>query len=78
MLASELIKNAPDIEIEQLSTDSRMPMKNAMFFCIKGVRYDGHDYVKEAIINGAVLIVYEDEIDTDLNAVFVKVNNVFY
>ena len=77
MLASELIKNAPDIEIEQLSTDSRMPMKNAIFFCVKGVRYDGHDYVKEAIINGAVLIVYEDEIDTDLNAVFVKVNNVF-
>lgn len=77
MLASELIKNAPDIEIEQLSTDSRMPMKNAIFFCIKGVRYDGHHYVKEAIINGAVLIIYEDDIDTNLNAVFVKVSNVF-
>lgn len=76
MLASELIKNAPDIEIEQLSTDSRMPMKHAMFFCVKGVRYDGHDYIKEAIINGAVLIVYEDDINTDLNAVFVKVSNV--
>ncbi len=76
MLLSEFFKGAPDIEIRQLSTDSRMPMMDALFFCVKGVRDDGHQFVREAVINGAKAIVYEDDIDTDLNAVFIRVNNV--
>ena len=76
MLLNELFKGAPAIEINQLSCDSRMPMKDAVFFCVKGVRDDGHQFVKDAIINGAKVIVYEDDIDTSLNAVFIRVNNV--
>ncbi len=76
MLLNELFKGAPAIEINQLSCDSRMPMKDAIFFCVKGVRDDGHQFVKDAIINGAKVIVYEDDIDTSLNAVFIRVNSV--
>lgn len=76
MLLNELIKNAPSIEINQLSCDSRLPMKNSIFFCLKGVKYNGHEYVKEAIENGAKAIVYSEDIDTSFNAVFIKVNDV--
>ena len=76
MLLSELIKNAPSIEINQLSCDSRLPMKDSIFFCLKGVKYNGHEYVNEAIKNGAKAIVYSEDIDTSLNAVFIKVNDV--
>ncbi|MBQ1477236.1 MAG: hypothetical protein IIZ33_03740 [Erysipelotrichaceae bacterium] len=76
MLLNEFFKDAPAIEISQLSCDSRMPMKDAIFFCVKGIRDDGHQFVKDAIINGAKVIVYEDDIDTSLNAVFIRVSNV--
>jgi len=76
MRLKELFKDAPDIEIEQLSTDSRMPMKNAIFFCLNGIKYNGHDYVDEAIRNGAVVIIYSKDIPKDKKAIYIKVGNV--
>ncbi|MBR4470332.1 MAG: hypothetical protein IKS54_03340 [Erysipelotrichaceae bacterium] len=76
MLLSRLFKGAPDIEIEQLSIDSRHSMKNAIFFCLDGIKYDGHDYIKEAIDNGAVAIVYSKELKEKHKAIYVKVSNV--
>lgn len=76
MKLNTLFKNAPDIEIEQLSTDSRVPMKNAIFFCLDGIKYDGHDYADEAINNGAKVIIYSKEITNKKNAIYIKVKNV--
>ena len=76
MLLSELFKGAPELEIEQLSIDSRLSMKNAIFFCLDGIKYDGHDYIEEAISNGAKVIVYSKDLETKYNAVYIKVNNV--
>lgn len=71
-----LFKNAPEIEIEQLSTDSRLPMKNAIFFCLDGIKYDGHKFIDEAIDNGAKVIVYTKEIDNKKGAIYIKVKNI--
>lgn len=76
MKLNQIFSNAPEIEIEQLSIDSRLPMKNAIFFCLNGIKYDGHDYVDEAIDNGAIVIIYEKPIETKRNAIYVKVNSV--
>ena len=76
MRLNEVIKNAPDIEIKQLSCDSRIPMKDCIFFCLKGIKYDGHNYIDEAIKNGAKVIIYSDKIDTSLKAIYIKVPNV--
>lgn len=76
MLLNHFFKDAPKIDIEQLSCDSRLPMKNAIFFCIKGIRYNGHDFVKEAIKNGAKVVVYDQTIDTSHPAVFIRVPDV--
>ncbi len=80
MLLSEMFKGAPDLEIEQLSVDSRFPMKNAIFFCLNGIKYDGHNYIREAIENGAKAIVYSKEIPTEQKsqnrAIYIKVPNV--
>ena len=76
MYLNELFKNAPGIVINQLSCDSRLPMKDCIYFCVKGIKYNGHEFVDEAINNGANVIVYSDEIDINKNAVFVKVSNV--
>ncbi|MDO4197629.1 MAG: Mur ligase family protein [Erysipelotrichaceae bacterium] len=76
MLLSTLFKGAPDIEIEQISADSRIPMKNAVFFCMSGIKDNGHRFVKEAVKNGAKVIVYSEELEDKPKAVYIKVKNV--
>lgn len=77
MLLNELFENAPEIEIENITSDSRSKKKNSIFFCIKGMVFDGHKYYKQSIANGAVVIVHSHSIDTTVkNVVFIKVPNV--
>ena len=76
MLLNELFSGAPEIEISQLSVDSRMPMENAIFFCLNGIKYDGHDYIEEAVKNGAKVIVYSRDIEKKEKAIYIKVADV--
>lgn len=48
-----------DINIETIETDSRKVTKNAMFVAIVGFKTDGHEYIKQAIENGAKAIMIE-------------------
>ncbi len=71
-----LIDGAPDIEIEQLTTDSRKKCRNSMFFCIKGLMHDGHRFATMAINNGAIAIVHSDELASyNPNVTYIKVKN---
>lgn len=49
-----------DIDILQLSIDSRLVGKGACFIAIKGEKTDGHTYIDKAIAEGAVAIVGEN------------------
>lgn len=64
-------------EVKLICTDSRNVERNALFIAIKGVQVDGHNYVENAIEQGASVIVYEeDTIKTDNKEVtFVKVKH---
>lgn len=46
-----------DIDICGISDDSRKIKKGDVFICITGTRYDGHDYIGEAIDKGAAAII---------------------
>lgn len=43
-----------------LRCDSRKVQAGDTFLAIKGTTYDGHDYIKDAILNGAVKIIAEN------------------
>jgi UDP-N-acetylmuramoyl-L-alanyl-D-glutamate--2,6-diaminopimelate ligase len=60
-----------DIEINQLKMDSREVKKGDLFICIKGFTVDGHDYVDEAVENGAVVVVAEKEVTSKVPVVVV-------
>ncbi|MFD2044009.1 UDP-N-acetylmuramoyl-L-alanyl-D-glutamate--2,6-diaminopimelate ligase [Ornithinibacillus salinisoli] len=51
-----------DMEIKSIEMDSRKVKNGDLFVCINGFTVDGHDYVDEAIQNGAICIVAEKEI----------------
>ena len=36
-------------DIKNLTIDSRRVVSGSMFFCIKGLHVDGHDFIKDAI-----------------------------
>ncbi|EZP60529.1 MULTISPECIES: UDP-N-acetylmuramoyl-L-alanyl-D-glutamate--2,6-diaminopimelate ligase [unclassified Exiguobacterium] len=45
--------------ITNIATDSRQIKPNGLFICINGYTVDGHDYINQAIENGAVAILAE-------------------
>ena len=56
-----------DCEIKNLTIDSRQTNNGSMFFCIRGLHVDGHDFIKDAIINGASCIVIDKDKPEYLN-----------
>lgn len=89
MQLSKLFDNVPDIEIKSLMVDSRKKRPDSIFFCEKGMMFDGHRFVEQAIENGARVIVHSEPIDLrhpdityirvkDVNAVLNQVADAFY
>ncbi len=77
MRLSKLFKNAPTINITGLCFDSRKVKKGDLYFCLPGITYDGHDFIDQAIENGAVGIVHSrDLMDKMPGAVYIKVQDV--
>ena len=61
MLLKNLINNLTEdkkkIEIKGISTNSKEVKKGFIFFAIKGNKSNGEKFIKEAIANGATVIV---------------------
>ena len=63
-----------DTEITGLSTNSKSVKPGDLFICIKGAKIDRHDYIDEAIKNGASFLVTSK--DVDVNVPYIKVEDV--
>ena len=50
-----------DIEINEISNDSRSIKQGDMFIAIKGFEVDGHKYISNAIENGAKAILIQED-----------------
>lgn len=57
------VKGSLDLDINNLDSDSRNINDGDMFVAIKGFDVDGHEYIKEAIGNGAKVILAQIDID---------------
>jgi len=63
-----------DIEVKGIAYDSRKVEPGYLFICIKGYKTDGHNYIFQAIENGAIGIIVE-EIDSKYNIPQYKVKD---
>ena len=69
-----------------MNTDSRKKAESSLFFCLVGKNVDSHTLVGEAVRNGAVAVVTERELETDVPQIIVensrwtlgKLSSVFY
>ena len=83
MLLKDYIPNLNKINkkifFSGISFDSSKVKKNFIFFAIKGSNYDGNDFIKEAIKNGAKVIVSEEKFPKEKNdVVYLKVSRILY
>ncbi len=60
----EIPDGTANCNIGGIRTDSRRVRAGDLFLCIRGLTSDGHQYVKQAIANGAVAVVAE-KLDKD-------------
>ena len=80
MKISEIFRNyrckilGKDKEIEELCYNSKKCKDNSMFFAIIGENVDGHNFIEDAIKNGAKAIVVEKEVNSKIDAI-VKVED---
>lgn len=73
-----LFKNTKPIEINSLMSDSRLHSKNSLFFCLKGMKHDGHLHIGQAVENGAVAIVHSDDLASYIPFVeYIKVEDAY-
>lgn len=77
MKLSKIFDKAPNIEIGELTTDSRVKTKNGMFFCLDGLNTNGHRFIPQAIKNGATCIVHSEKLTHYEDGIaYIKVENV--
>lgn len=54
-----------DCDINGVCIDTRKITKGCLFICIKGERFDGHQFVQEALNKGAAAVMVHSDIDVD-------------
>lgn len=71
----KLIKGNIEIDIKNISYDSRKIRDGYLYIAIKGNNVDGHDYIDEAIKKGAVCVVISKDIEVDSDIAVIKVDD---
>ena len=69
--SSSLLDN--DFLITGVGIDSRQDLNNKLFIAINGENFDGHDFIDEAIGNGAIAVISEKDIESKVPVL--KVSN---
>ncbi len=77
MLLNEIFTEAPKIEVKNLMSDSRKISRDGLFFCLKGMVFDGHRFVDQAIEHGAIAVVHSDTLSSKKEGiVYIQVKDV--
>jgi UDP-N-acetylmuramoyl-L-alanyl-D-glutamate--2,6-diaminopimelate ligase len=58
----DVVGRAP-VELSDIAYDARAVRPGALFFCVPGGRFDGHDFADDAIVRGAAALVVERPLD---------------
>ncbi len=60
---AEIVRGDPDVAIADLAYDSQRVGPGTLFFCVRGMTADGHEFAPGAVERGAAALVVERELD---------------
>ncbi len=61
-----------DTSFTGVYTDSRKPVKGGLFIALEGERFDGHDFIENALADGAAAVMCRKKTDTHLPVIYVE------
>lgn len=68
-----------DLEITDITSDSRCVSEGSLFVCIRGTRVDGHKFIEDAVKSGASAVLleegYDGKIDEDSGVLYLVTSN---
>ena len=70
--AIEAVRGDAEVEIADLAYDSERVGPGALFFCVRGMSSDGHEFAPDAVARGAAALVVERELDLAVPQVVVS------
>lgn len=68
----KVIGEINDIHIHEIEMDHRKINKEDVFVCLRGFTVDGHDFVEQAIENGATVIIAERDVNASVPTIVVS------
>ncbi len=68
----EAVRGDAEVEIRDLAYDSTLAGPGALFFCVRGMTSDGHEFAPDAVERGAAALVVERELDLPVPQVVVR------
>jgi UDP-N-acetylmuramoyl-L-alanyl-D-glutamate--2,6-diaminopimelate ligase len=71
-LPSSQVVGDPGVEITDLAYDTRAVSPGALFFCVRGARFDGHELADRAIDSGAAALVVEKPVASKVPQIIVE------
>ncbi len=69
------ILNTPNSNFTGITQDSRKVLQGGIFVCIPGEKVDGHDFIKQAVENGAKLIISQKKLPENINCPYIVVKD---
>ncbi len=66
------LRGAPDVPVTGIHYDSRFVQPGDLFAALRGADFDGHDYIDQAIANGAAALLVERSIETSVPQIIVS------
>lgn len=66
-----------DVEVADVTSDSRQVKEGFLFICIKGATFDGHSVAKEMLENGAVAVVTERDLGIEGQIIVENTRNAY-
>ena len=64
-----------DIPVHGITSDSRKVRRNFIYVVVKGNRFNGYDFIQEALVRGATVVVSEDYVDLIEGCAWVEVDD---
>ncbi len=74
----EKIIGDTNVDIKEIKTSSNEITSKGLFICLVGGSFDGHNYVADALKNGAIAIITEKELKVAVPQIIVKDTRIAY
>ncbi len=75
VIGAELVQGDPGVQVDRVSIDTRTMTGGELFFALRGARFDGHDYVRQAVAAGAAGVVVHREVAVRREVPVLRVND---